>query len=230
MIKRHGPFGIVLTFALCALAALPAEAGTFEDAVRARWRGAWLVTEIETFSTCDGRYYNNDVSGRYVAARAGRPFEPGELANRLDALHAEAAAAIDTSCPMGIADLVGVSSTTLVERVAARYRPVASARGIELNHAVPSEAVATSGDYMQPYAADCSQHHIVDPRRGRSAPELASSTVAAPTAALADGLATLTMVLGPHASVELIENQKGCEGHFVAKDRAVFRTSGFAKV
>jgi thiamine biosynthesis lipoprotein len=91
-------------------------------------------------------------------------------------------------------------------------------------------AVATSGDYMQPYLADCSHHHIIDPRRGRSAPELASSTVVAPTAALADGLATLTMVLGPRASIELIESQVGCEGHFVAKDRAVFRTTGFAKV
>lgn len=64
----------------CTVAVLPAAAGTFEDDVRARWRGAWVVTEIETYSTCDGRYYNNDVSGQFVAARAGRPFEPGELA------------------------------------------------------------------------------------------------------------------------------------------------------
>jgi hypothetical protein len=80
MIRTLGRFGIALTFACCALAALPAGAGSFEDAVRARWRGAWVVTEIETFSSCNGRYSNNDVSGQYVAARAGRPFEPGELA------------------------------------------------------------------------------------------------------------------------------------------------------
>ncbi|NIM61813.1 MAG: hypothetical protein GTO30_09205 [Acidobacteria bacterium] len=62
------------------LAALPVDAGAFEDAVRARWRGAWIVTEIETYSVCNGNYFNNDVSGQFVAARAGRPFQPGELA------------------------------------------------------------------------------------------------------------------------------------------------------
>jgi hypothetical protein len=76
MIRRFGP----LMLALCALATLPAVAGSFEDDVRARWRGAWVVTEIETYSACNGRYFNNDVSGQFVAARSGRPFEPGELA------------------------------------------------------------------------------------------------------------------------------------------------------
>jgi len=61
MIRTLGRFGIALTFACCALAALPAGAGSFEDAVRARWRGAWVVTEIETFSSCNGRYSNNDA-------------------------------------------------------------------------------------------------------------------------------------------------------------------------
>ena len=62
------------------LIALPADAGSFEDAVRARWRGAWILTEIETYSTCTGNYFNNDVSGQFVAARGGRKFEPGEMA------------------------------------------------------------------------------------------------------------------------------------------------------
>ena len=61
-------------------AALPAVAGPFEDSVRARWRGAWVLTEIETYSGCNGSYFNNDVSGQFVASRGGRPFEPGELA------------------------------------------------------------------------------------------------------------------------------------------------------
>jgi len=69
----------VLAWALIATA-VPANAGSFEDAVRARWRGAWIVTEIETYSVCNGNYFNNDVSGQFVAARAGRPFQPGELA------------------------------------------------------------------------------------------------------------------------------------------------------
>jgi len=77
MIRRYGLW--VLASALIA-AAVPVGAGSFENAVRARWRGAWIVTEIETYSVCNGSYFNNDVSGQFVAARAGRPFQPGELA------------------------------------------------------------------------------------------------------------------------------------------------------
>jgi thiamine biosynthesis lipoprotein len=88
-------------------------------------------------------------------------------------------------------------------------------------------AVATSGDYLQPFTPDRATHHILDPRTGRSAPELASCTVVAPDAALADGLATLTMVLGSARSRELIESMPHCEGCFIAKDLTVTRTSGF---
>ena len=54
-------------------------------------------------------------------------------------------------------------------------------------------AVATSGDYMQPFTADSSQHHILDPRTGRSAPDLASSTVAAPNAMMAAEMAVIRL-------------------------------------
>jgi thiamine biosynthesis lipoprotein len=91
-------------------------------------------------------------------------------------------------------------------------------------------AVATSGDYMQPFTEDYSQHHILDPRSGRSAPELASSTVLAGDAATADALATLTMVLGPRKGRELLEDLPGCEGYFVSKELEVTRTSGFTVV
>jgi thiamine biosynthesis lipoprotein len=88
-------------------------------------------------------------------------------------------------------------------------------------------AVATSGDYMQPFAPDYSQHHILDPRTGSSAPELASSTVVAGDAATADALATLVMVLGPVAGRRLLEDLPGCEGYLVTKQLEVVRTSGF---
>jgi thiamine biosynthesis lipoprotein len=88
-------------------------------------------------------------------------------------------------------------------------------------------AVATSGDYMQPFAADYSHHHILDPRTGRSAPELASSTVVAEDAATADALATLVMVLGPVRGRRLLEDLPGCEGYLVTKRLEVVRTSGF---
>ena len=91
-------------------------------------------------------------------------------------------------------------------------------------------AVATSGDYMQPFAADYSQHHILDPRSGYSAPELASSTVVAGDAATADALATLVMVLGPERGRALLEDLPDCEGYLIRKDLKVVQTSGFGTV
>lgn len=90
-----------------------------------------------------------------------------------------------------------------------------------------NQAVATSGDYMQPFTPDMSQHHILDPRTGVSSPELASSTIVASDAATADALATLTMVLGAVRSRELVEELPGCEGYFVTKELDVVKTSGF---
>jgi thiamine biosynthesis lipoprotein len=95
---------------------------------------------------------------------------------------------------------------------------------------VRNSSAATSGDYMQPFTPDYSQHHIVDPRTGYSPPELASSTVVGPDAATADALATLTLVLGPRKGRELLEDLPGCEGYFVSKDLDVTRTSGFTVV
>ena len=92
---------------------------------------------------------------------------------------------------------------------------------------VQDRAVATSGDYMQAYTDDYTRHHIVDPRTGRSAPELASSTVIAPNAATADALSTLTLVLGRRAGRDLLEALPGCEGYFVSKQLDVTRTTGF---
>lgn len=90
-----------------------------------------------------------------------------------------------------------------------------------------NRAVATSGDYMQFFAADFSEHHIVDPRSGHSAPELASATVIAPDAATADALATLTLVLGARRGRDLLESLPGCEGYFVSKRLEVTSTSNF---
>jgi hypothetical protein len=69
---------LVLALMLCPLGLV--EAGKFEDSVRVRWRGAWVVLQLESWSTCSGVYYNNDVSGQYVTSRGGRKFEPGEMA------------------------------------------------------------------------------------------------------------------------------------------------------
>ena len=45
--------------------------------------------------------------------------------------------------------------------------------------------------------------------------------------AMADALATLTMVLGPRRGRDLIEALPDCEAYFVSKNLDVVRTSGF---
>jgi thiamine biosynthesis lipoprotein len=88
-------------------------------------------------------------------------------------------------------------------------------------------AVATSGDYFQPFTRDRSLHHILDPRTGVSAPGLCSATVLAPTAPRADALATLAMTLDPRAARELFEALPGCDALLVTKAGDVVRTTGF---
>jgi len=88
-------------------------------------------------------------------------------------------------------------------------------------------AIATSGDYMQYFTEDKKTHHIINPHTGFSPIETASSSILAPTVALADGLATATMVLGPAASLQLIESLPDCEGYFIDKHLKKYQTKGF---
>jgi thiamine biosynthesis lipoprotein len=92
---------------------------------------------------------------------------------------------------------------------------------------VIDQAAATSGDYMQAFDADFRHHHITDPRTGVSSPELASATVVAPTAALADALATTVMVMGVEAGTDLLARQVGCQGLMVTKAMQEIQTAGF---
>ena len=93
--------------------------------------------------------------------------------------------------------------------------------------AVSDRAVATSGDYFQAFTPDLRHHHILDPHTGFSAPELASATITAPNVAMADGLATATMVLGHTRSIELLESLEGCEGYLIDKQLNSYHSSGF---
>ena len=63
---------------------------------------------------------------------------------------------------------------------------------------VSNKAVCTSGDYER-------GAHILDPRAGGVSVAAASVTVVAPTAMLADALATAAFVLGPDEGIALLE-------------------------
>ncbi len=89
------------------------------------------------------------------------------------------------------------------------------------------KALATSGDYRQAFTSDKRHHHIINPLTGFSPPELASSTITAPTVATADGLATASMVLGPQKSLSLLESLPNCDGFLIGKNLTTFTTTGF---
>src|SRR5262249_32744131 len=89
-------------------------------------------------------------------------------------------------------------------------------------------AVCTSGDYERKSPIDPGVHHILDARTGESASEIASVTVIAPVAMVADGLATAAFVLGPDEGLALLERQ-GVDGLAVTTALERFETSGWPK-
>lgn len=90
---------------------------------------------------------------------------------------------------------------------------------------VSNAAVCTSGDYERPSPAGSGGHHILDPRNGRSADVVVSATVIAPTALLADALATAAFVLGPSEGLALLQRH-GVNGLIVSPALETVATPG----
>jgi FAD:protein FMN transferase len=80
-------------------------------------------------------------------------------------------------------------------------------------------AVCTSGDYAR-------QTHLLDPRNSASASGVASVTVIAPVAMLADALATAAFVIGPPQAIEFLERM-GAGGLIVTPQLECYRTQGW---
>jgi FAD:protein FMN transferase len=90
---------------------------------------------------------------------------------------------------------------------------------------VSGVAVCTSGDYER-RIGDNGTHHIIDGRTRTTADLLASATVIAPSAMVADGLATAAFVLGPNDGIRLLERQ-GVEGLLITPALERHATRGF---
>lgn len=92
-------------------------------------------------------------------------------------------------------------------------------------------AVVMSGDYERHFDRDgIDYHHIIDPKAGKPARELASVTVIAATAAEADAFSTAIFVLGPSEGLALIEKMPGVEGVLVTPELKVFVSSGMEDI
>ena len=92
---------------------------------------------------------------------------------------------------------------------------------------VSNRAVCTSGDYERPSPAAAAGHHILDPRAGASPRAVASVTVVAPTAMLADALATAAFVLGPADGIRLFD-RLGVDGLIVSPALERYATRGMS--
>ncbi|MSU66101.1 MAG: FAD:protein FMN transferase [Opitutus sp.] len=86
-------------------------------------------------------------------------------------------------------------------------------------------AVCTSGDYERHHPESETLHHILDPRTGESAAAVASATVLAPSAMMADALATAAFVLGPVEGLKFLE-RLDVDGLLVTPDLKQYRTRG----
>jgi thiamine biosynthesis lipoprotein len=93
---------------------------------------------------------------------------------------------------------------------------------------VSEAAVCTSGDYERRADSPVDGHHIVDPRTGATAEQVASVTVIAPNAMLADALGTAAFVLGPVEGRRFLEEQ-GVEGLIISPSLERWATSGYAR-
>jgi len=86
---------------------------------------------------------------------------------------------------------------------------------------VSNQAVCTSGDYER-------ETHILDPRKRTPANTVASATVVASSAMLADALATAAFVLGPEEGIPFL-TRLGVEGLIVTPELKRYETRGLCR-
>jgi hypothetical protein len=87
--------------------------------------------------------------------------------------------------------------------------------------------VATSGGYQRYYTVAGRRHsHLLDPRTGRPAGEVAGATVVAPDNVTANALATALCVLTPAEGLRLVAATPGAECLLVDRAGTQFRSAG----
>jgi len=77
--------------------------------------------------------------------------------------------------------------------------------------------LAVSGDYDAPFTGDFENHHVLDPRTGRSPPGVASVAVAAPVGMEADALTKPMMILDRARALRLLAHFPGAGALWIDK-------------
>ncbi len=97
---------------------------------------------------------------------------------------------------------------------------------IETVH-LSNKAICTSGDYERRSHRSATDHHIVDGRSRATATALASATVVAESAMVADAFATAAFILGPIEGLRLLERH-GLDGLLISPALDRFATAGMS--
>jgi thiamine biosynthesis lipoprotein ApbE len=117
--------------------------------------------------------------------------------------------------------LIGVQDPSRPEENA---RPLTALR-------LSNAAVATSGGYQRYYTIGDRRHsHLLDPRTGRPALDIASATVVAGTSVVANALATSLCILSIDDGLQLVSELPEVECLLVAADGRQWRSAGFPQL
>lgn len=209
--------------------------GAFDITVQPLWHASHATQSPDERAASQALVGWRDVQAGEQAVRLGRPGMAVTLNGIAQGYATDVAMAVLRE--HGVMDaLVDIGEFSAGGRRSAE-RPwqlgIADPRDTMQNlHAVrlDGRALATSGDYATAFNRDFSRHHIVDPATGESPMELASASVVAPTAMLADGLSTALMVMGSERGMELVARLEGVDALFVRKDGVTRWSAGFPLV
>ncbi|HPF13515.1 MAG: DUF2271 domain-containing protein [Planctomycetes bacterium] len=93
---------------------------------------------------------------------------------------------------------------------------------------IQDAAIATSGGYARGWQIGGRHYsHILDPATGRPAEHVLQATVVAPSAMLADLLATAFNIMDPRDSVRLCARNRGVETLILTEDGARYQSAGW---
>jgi len=95
--------------------------------------------------------------------------------------------------------------------------------------ALGSGAIATSGNYEVFFDREKMFHHLIMPRTGSPAHDIASVSVRATHGLEADALATTLYVMGPDAGLQFVEQTPGIEGFIINNRKGKLSSSGWKR-
>lgn len=88
-------------------------------------------------------------------------------------------------------------------------------------------AVATAGSYEKSFDSTQKFHHIINSETGLSPQVNLSVSIVAPSAMIADALATGVFVMQPRMGIRFVETLKGCECLIVDRSGRILKSTGW---